>query len=90
MIQLIVEEYCNSCADFEPVANIQPMFANNALCAVQTEVTCRNRRKCQRMMAYLIGRDGSETKVKDAYAQGVADEMIRQCTGGNENGKQSE
>lgn len=80
MIQLIVEDYCQDCTDFEPVANIQPMYGNNTLVAVQTEVTCRARRKCQRLMTHLM--QGSEEKEREAYARGVADEEKNHILGG--------
>lgn len=74
MIQLIVEDYCHSCTDFEPMVEHKTMKANFETINMGTEVTCRYKRKCQRMMTYLYGQVDTEG-------------IIRQCTGGNDNGK---
>ena len=71
MIELIVEDYCQNCTDFEPVAEHKIMKANFETIVMDTEVICKNRRKCQRMMTHLM--QGAKERERAAYTRGEDD-----------------
>lgn len=58
MISLNIKPYCDNCAYFKPEKSAV-IYADNGLCVVK--VMCENRRKCDRIEAYLK----SEMKKED-------------------------
>ena len=63
MINLNVKPYCDNCGDFEPEVEKTEFekFYGNSGC--QTEIMCKNRRKCENIMQYLkeeMKRNGRE------------------------------
>ena len=61
MISLVVKPYCDNCAYFEPEKS-SVIYAD---CNSYVEVTCENRRKCDRIEAYL--RREMEKEDHDSY-----------------------
>ena len=62
MISLNVKPYCDNCSYFEPEKS-SVMYADNSTCVV--EVMCKNKRKCDRIEAYL--RCEMEKEDHDSY-----------------------
>ena len=53
MIELVVDDYCQSCPDF--IADVEKLEYGyyNGIKAVNTIVRCMNRDRCQNMVKYL-------------------------------------
>ena len=53
MIEIKIQPYCEECRDFEPEVekNEIESFFGNIIC--DTEITCRNKDRCEKMIEYL-------------------------------------
>ena len=63
MIRVEVEEYCQSCLDFEPdVTKPEKVYGDdNAIVLSDTVIRCKYRKRCQGITRYLEHRVKGET-----------------------------
>ena len=53
MIEIDVQDYCHTCPEFIPQADIDTLYADDDICDIHTVVSCRNKEKCDRIKSYL-------------------------------------
>ena len=63
MIELLVEQYCNDCINFEAdVHKIATKLVDGDIVYADTLISCKNKSRCKRMLKYL------ETKASEQSA----------------------
>lgn len=60
MIRLIVEDYCQDCPDFEPVAEKTNLYSGQDVCMVNTEVYCKYKDRCASVAKWMKEKEGKE------------------------------
>lgn len=53
VIEVVVQEYCQNCMEFEPRADISALYANETPAAVHIAVKCVHSQKCKLIKRHL-------------------------------------
>lgn len=53
MIEVVVQEYCQNCMEFEPRADISALYADNTPETVHIAVKCVHAHKCELIKRHL-------------------------------------
>lgn len=60
MINLRVEDYCQDCPDFNPVAETIKFFAGIEMTKCETDVHCKYRDRCAAVAKWMKKKEGEE------------------------------
>lgn len=58
MIRLIVEEYCQECADFEPETEKTNYYAGEFKIKCNTDVYCKHKDRCATVAKWMKEKEG--------------------------------